>query len=79
VSHFDEVDAGIHKALHELDPAKRAETIKGVVDYLYDQVAVIKLWDSVSIYAMKKGVDYTPIAHRMPFMLLKNVTVGDKS
>ena len=79
VSHFDEVDAGIQKALHELDPAKRAETIKGVVDYLYDQVAVIKLWDSVSIYAMKKGVDYTPIAHRMPFMLLKNVTVGDKS
>jgi hypothetical protein len=40
---------------------------------------VIKLWDSVSIYAMKKGVHYTPIAHRMPFMLLKNVTVGDKS
>ena len=79
VSHFDEVDAGIQKALHELDPAKRAETIKGVVDFLYDQVAVIKLWDSVSIYAMKKGVDYTPIAHRMPFMLLKNVTVGDKS
>ncbi|MGH6982064.1 MAG: ABC transporter substrate-binding protein, partial [Stellaceae bacterium] len=79
VSHFDEVDAGIQKALNELDPAKRAETIKFVVDFLYHQVAVIKLWDSISVYAMRKGVDYTPIAHRMPFMLLKNVTVGGKS
>lgn len=79
VSHFDEVDGGIEKALDERDPAKRAEIIKGVVDYLYNQVAVIKLWDSVSVYAMKKGVDYTPIAHRMPFMLLKNVTVDGKS
>ncbi|HXE17476.1 MAG TPA: ABC transporter substrate-binding protein [Stellaceae bacterium] len=76
VSHFDAVDAGIEKALGELDPAKRAETIRGVVDYLYNEVAVVKLWDSVSVYAMKKGVDYTPIAHRMPFMLLANVTVG---
>jgi len=79
VSHFDQVDTGIEKALSELDPAKRATLIKGVVDFLYDQVAVVKLWDSVSVYAMKKGIDYTPIAHRMPFMLLKNVTIAAKS
>ncbi len=79
VSHFDQVDTGIEKALSELDPAKRAATVKNVVDFLYDQVAVIKLWDSVSVYTMKKGIDYTPIAHRMPFMLLKNVTIAAKS
>jgi len=79
VSHFDQVDTGIEKALGELDPAKRAAIIRSVVDFLYDQVAVVKLWDSVSVYAMKKGVDYAPIAHRMPFMLLKNVTIGAKS
>lgn len=79
VSHFDEVDAGIEKALAEPDKAKRSEIIKGVIDFLYNQVAVIKLWDSVSVYAMKKSIDYTPIAHRMPFMLLKNVTIAAKS
>jgi peptide/nickel transport system substrate-binding protein len=79
VSHFDEVDSGIQKALDTLDPAERAATIKGVVDFLHDQVAVIKLWDSVSVYAMKKGIHYTPIAHRMPFMLLKNVAIDAKS
>ncbi len=79
VSHFDEVDDGIEKALGERDKVKRAAIIKGVVDFLYNQVAVIKLWDSVSVYAMKKGVDYTPIAHRMPFMLLKNVSIAAKS
>lgn len=79
VSHFDQVDTGIEKALSELDPVKRAATIKGVVDFLYDQVAVVKLWDSVSVYTMKKGIDYVPIAHRMPFMLLKNVTIAAKS
>jgi peptide/nickel transport system substrate-binding protein len=76
VSHFDEVDSGIERALNELDPAKRADIVKGVVDFLHDQVAVIKLWDSVSVYAMKKNVNYTPIAHRMPFMLLRNVSIG---
>jgi peptide/nickel transport system substrate-binding protein len=79
VSHFPEVDAGIEQALGEIDATKRAAIIKRTVDFLYDQVAVVKLWDSVSVYAMKKGIDYTPIAHRMPFMLLKNVTIGAKS
>jgi peptide/nickel transport system substrate-binding protein len=78
VSHFPEVDAGIEQALDELDSTKRAAIIRRTVDFLYNQVAVIKLWDSVSVYAMKKGIDYTPIAHRMPFMLLKNVTVAAK-
>jgi len=79
VSHFDEVDSGIEAALNERDDAKRGEIIRHVVDFLHDQVAVIKLWDSVSVYAMKKGVHYTPIAHRMPFMLLNHVTVDPKS
>ncbi len=79
VSHFPEVDAGIEQALAEPDPAKRAAIVRRVTDFLHDQVATITLWDSVSVYAMKKGIVYTPIAHRMPFMLLKNVTIDAKS
>jgi peptide/nickel transport system substrate-binding protein len=79
VSHFPEVDDGIERALAEPDQVKRAAIIRGVIKFLHDQVATITLWDSVSVYAMKKGVAYTPIAHRMPFMLLRNVTIGGKS
>jgi peptide/nickel transport system substrate-binding protein len=79
VSHFPEVDDGIERALNEPDRAKRAAIIRGVVKFLHDQVATITLWDSVSVYAMKKGVSYTPIAHRMPFLLLRNVTIDAKS
>ncbi len=79
VSHFPEVDEGIEQALAEPDKEKRAAIIRRVVDFLHDQVATITLWDSVSVYAMKKGITYTPIAHRMPFMLLKNVTIAAKS
>jgi peptide/nickel transport system substrate-binding protein len=79
VSHFPEVDEGIERALSEPDTAKRAAIISGVVKFLHDQVATITLWDSVSVYAMKKGIVYTPIAHRMPFMLLRNVRIGAKS
>ena len=79
VSHFPEVDSGIEAALAEPDPTKRAVIIRRVTNFLHDQVATITLWDSVSVYAMKKGITYTPIAHRMPFMLLKNVKVAAKS
>jgi peptide/nickel transport system substrate-binding protein len=79
VSHFPEVDAGIQEALNEPDATKRAAIIRRVTNFLHDQVATITLWDSVSVYAMKKGITYTPIAHRMPFMLLRNVTVDAKS
>lgn len=79
VSHFPEVDQGIDQALAEPDKEKRAAIIRRVVDFLQDQVATITLWDSVSVYAMKKGIAYTPIAHRMPFMLLKNVSIAAKS
>jgi peptide/nickel transport system substrate-binding protein len=79
VSHFPEVDAGIQEALNEPDAAKRAVIIRRVTNFLHDQVATVTLWDSVSVYAMKKGIAYTPIAHRMPFMLLRNVTIDAKS
>ena len=76
VSKFPEVDDGIARALRELDDTKRGEIIKGVVGFLHEQVATITLWDSVSVYSMKPNVHYTPIEHRMPFMLLRNVSVG---
>jgi len=79
VYNFPEVDAGIEQALGETDPVKRGAIIKGIMQFLHNQVATVTLWDSVSVYAMKKGVNYAPIAHRMPFMLLRNVTVDTKS
>jgi peptide/nickel transport system substrate-binding protein len=79
VYNFPEVDAGIEKALAEPDKQKRGEIIKGIMQFLHDQVATVTLWDSVSVYAMRKGVSYRPIAHRMPFMLLRNVAIDAKS
>jgi peptide/nickel transport system substrate-binding protein len=71
---YPEIDNGIPAALRELDDAKRAEMIRKMEQFLYDQVASISLWDGMSVFAMKPDVRYQPIEHRMPFLTLRNVS-----
>lgn len=73
---FPEIDNGVPEALSQLDDKKRADMIKKMERFLYDQVASISLWDGMSVFAMKKTVDYRPIEHRMPVVTLRNVTVA---
>ena len=51
---FPEIDNGIPEALSQLDDKKRADMIKKMERFLYDQVASISLWDGMSVFAMKK-------------------------
>jgi peptide/nickel transport system substrate-binding protein len=73
---YPEIDDGIPAALAELNDKKRAEMIKKMEKFLYDDVASISLWDGMSVFAMKKNIRYRPIEHRMPFVTLRNVTEG---
>lgn len=72
---YSEIDNGISAALAQLDDKKRADMVKKMEKFLYDEVASISLWDGMSVFAMKKNVQYRPIEHRMPFVTLRNVTV----
>ena len=74
--HYPEIDDGVIQAQAELDDQKRAEMVRKMEDFLYDQVASISLWDGMSVFAMKPSVHYTPLAHRMPFLTLRNVTAA---
>ena len=71
---YPEIDNGIPAALAELDDSKRADMIRKMEQFLYDEVASISLWDGMSVFAMKKDIAYQPIEHRMPFLTLRNVT-----
>ncbi|HEX4111324.1 MAG TPA: ABC transporter substrate-binding protein [Stellaceae bacterium] len=71
---YPEIDNGIPAALAEFDDSKRAAMIEKMEKFLYDDVASISLWDGMSVFAMKKNVQYQPIEHRMPFVTLENVT-----
>ncbi|MGH6989685.1 MAG: ABC transporter substrate-binding protein [Stellaceae bacterium] len=73
--HYPEIINGINQAQSELDPVKRADDIKRMNKFLYDQYASITLWDGMSVFAMKKNVHYQPIEHRMPFLVMENVHV----
>ncbi len=70
-----QLDAAIDRTLVELDPAKRAEDIKAAFRIMQDQVATIVVWDSVSVYAMKRDTDYTPLPRMFPLLLLRNITL----
>ena len=72
-----QLDAAIDRTLVELDPAKRAEDIKAAFRIMQDQVATIVVWDSVSVYAMKRDIDYTPLPRMFPLLLLRNITLKE--
>jgi peptide/nickel transport system substrate-binding protein len=72
---FDDLDNAIEQALATLDEPKRKEWVMKGVQILHDEVAAVPIWDSVYVDTMRKGVNFTPIAHRLPALRLADVTV----
>jgi peptide/nickel transport system substrate-binding protein len=71
-----EFDKIIAQALATLDDTKRAELIKRVVRITYDDIAAIPIFNAVSLYAMKKNIDFKPMQnHSGQQMLVKDMTM----
>lgn len=55
-----DLDAVYLQAIQEFDDTKRAELIKKALNIIREEVLTIPIWANVSVYAMKKDVDFTP-------------------
>jgi len=55
-----ELDKVYLQAVQEFDDAKRAELIKKALKIIREDVATIPLWANVSVYTMKKDIQFTP-------------------
>jgi peptide/nickel transport system substrate-binding protein len=71
-----EFDGVLEKARATLDDSKRGELVKQAIRIIHDDVATIPIWSNLTVFVMKKHIDFTPtlrVAH--PMMLIKDVTV----
>jgi peptide/nickel transport system substrate-binding protein len=68
--------ATVKEALATLDDRKREDLVRKAWDMTYRDVATISIWNSVSIYSMKKDIDYRPIAHRPAWLRFKDLSVA---
>jgi peptide/nickel transport system substrate-binding protein len=55
-----EITKVIREARSTLDDKKRAELIKKAVKMIYDEVGIIPVHNTISVYGMKKNIDFTP-------------------
>ena len=66
----------IREAITMMDDRKRAEQIKKIVRTVYDQVGIIPIMNNVSVYGMKKNVDFMPTRGvNFDYLLVKDITV----
>ena len=71
-----ELSKVIQEALTTMDNKKRAELIKKAVQHVYDDVGVIPVHNTMTVWAMKKNVDYIPTQKvNFDFMYFKNMSV----
>lgn len=69
-----EVDALIDAARAEVNPENRDPLIRDAYRQLYDDVAIVPLWNFQAVYATAPGVDFTPTAQFFPIVTLRHVT-----
>ena len=50
----------IEDARSTVDTEERAEKHKAIQAYLYEQAPVVFLYDSMDIYGVNNGIDWTP-------------------
>jgi peptide/nickel transport system substrate-binding protein len=55
-----EFDKVFLQAIQEFDDAKRAGLIKKALRIVREDVATVPIWANVSVYAMKKDIEFTP-------------------
>ena len=74
--HNSDLDAIFEKAEATLDPAKQAPLIKQMMAIEQEDLPTITLWQYVDVYAMKKGISYTPGQHGLEVVNLPWVHVA---
>jgi peptide/nickel transport system substrate-binding protein len=55
-----EITKTIREAITTIDDKKRGELIKEAVKLIHEEVGLIPVHNTISIYAMKKNIDFTP-------------------
>jgi peptide/nickel transport system substrate-binding protein len=71
-----EIEKLAAEAVAEANDAKRAELIKKAVRILREDVPCIPIFNNVSVFAMKKNVDFTPTQkHGMDLVLVKDMNL----
>jgi peptide/nickel transport system substrate-binding protein len=66
----------IKEGLTTVDDKKRAVLIQKAVKMVYDDVGIIPIHNTMTVWAMKKNVDYTPtLKVNFDFMYIKNMSV----
>jgi peptide/nickel transport system substrate-binding protein len=74
--HNSDLDVIFEKAEATLDPAQQAPLIKQMMAIEQEDLPTITLWQYVDVYAMKKGVSYTPGIHGLEVVYLPWVHEG---
>jgi ABC-type transport system substrate-binding protein len=71
-----ELDKIIAEAKTSVDEVKRGELIKKAVRLIHEEVPTIPIYNTVSVYVMKKNVDFKPtLRHTHDLVLVKDITV----
>jgi peptide/nickel transport system substrate-binding protein len=70
LSHNPKLDALFEKADAILDPTKEAPLIRQIMAIEQQTLPTITLWQYVDVYAMKKGITYTPGIHGLEVVYL---------
>ena len=72
-----ELDKLIVQARATVDDTKRAEVIKKAVKIIHEDVATIPIYNHISVFAMKKNIDFKPMQkNNFDLILIKDVTVN---
>jgi peptide/nickel transport system substrate-binding protein len=71
-----ELDKMIAEGRATINEAKRAEIIKRIVKILQEEVPTILIFNTVSVYGMRKSIDFVPTQrNNQDLMYVKDITV----
>jgi len=70
-----EFESIITEAKATMDDTKRAELVKRAVKILHDDVALIPIFNMVTVYVMQKNIEFIPTRYYTDPILVKNITV----
>jgi ABC-type oligopeptide transport system substrate-binding subunit len=63
----------VDKSITIFDAGQRTAVIRQADRMLYDDVGIIGIWHAATQYVMKPDVSFTPVAHQLPLMYVKDI------
>lgn len=74
-----EFDKAMEAARATLDESKRAGLIRKAVSILHEDVAMVPIWANITVFGMKKNVDFKPPMRgpSYPLVLVKDIKITD--